>query len=83
MNCICLNEKTRTEFEFMGRDVFRKFKALYPEDQIKPFFKDHNAIEAIYEQLNQKIKGADITDVIQTSRARSRHEHHAYILKYY
>jgi type I restriction enzyme R subunit len=65
MNCICLNEKTRTEFEFMARDVFRKYKALYPEDAIKPFIRDHNAIEAIYEQLNKKVKGADITSVIR------------------
>jgi len=64
MNCVCLNEKTRTEFEFKARDVFRKYKALYPEEQIKPFIKEHNAIEAVYEQLNQKVKGADITDVI-------------------
>lgn len=65
MNCICLNEKTRTEFEFSVRDVFRKYKALYPEEQIKPFIKEHNAIEAIYERLNQKVKGADITAVIR------------------
>ncbi len=65
MECICLNETTRTEFEFMARDVFRKYKALYPEEQIKPFIKDHNAIEAIYDSLNQKVKSADITDVIR------------------
>jgi len=65
MNCVCLNEKTRTGFEFMARDVFRKYKALYPEEQIKPFIKEHNAIEAVYEQLNQKVKGADITAVIR------------------
>ena len=51
--------------EFSARDVFRKYKALYPEEQIKPFIKEHNAIEAIYEQLNQKVKGADITAVIR------------------
>jgi type I restriction enzyme R subunit len=65
MNCVCLNEKTRTEFEFMARDAFRKYKALYPEEQIKPFINDHNAIEAIYDRLNQKVKGADIIDVIR------------------
>ena len=65
MNCVCLNEKTRTEFEFMARDVFRKYKALYPEEQVKPFIKEHNAIEAIYDRLNQKTKSADITDVIR------------------
>lgn len=65
MNCVCLNEKTRTEFEFMARDVFRKYKALYPEEQVKPFVKEHNAIEAIYDRLNQKTKSADITEVIR------------------
>ncbi|ESQ73441.1 hypothetical protein ABAC402_19270 [Asticcacaulis sp. AC402] len=64
MNCVCLNETTRTTFEFSARDVFRKYKALYPEEQIKPHIKAHNAIEAIYSQLNQKQKKADITAII-------------------
>jgi len=64
-NCVSLNEKTRTEFEFMAREVFRKFKALYPEDEVKAFVREHNAIEAIYDQLNQKVKSADISAVIR------------------
>ena len=61
---VSLNETTRTKFEIMARDVFRKYKALYPEEQIKPFIKQFNAIEAIYEQLNQKVKTADITEIM-------------------
>ena len=64
MNCVCLNASTRTTFEFSARDVFRKYKALYPEEQIKPHIKAHNAIEAIYSQLNQKQQSADITEII-------------------
>jgi len=64
MNCVCLNTTTRTTFEFSARDVFRKYKALYPEEQIKPHIKAHNAIEAIYSQLNQKQQAADISAVI-------------------
>ncbi|RLD77262.1 MAG: type I restriction endonuclease subunit R, partial [Bacteroidetes bacterium] len=59
-----LNETTRTKFEIMARDVFRKYKALYPEDEIKPFIKQFNAIEAIYDALNQKTKTADITEIM-------------------
>jgi len=59
-----LNETTRTKFEIMARDVFRKYKALYPEEQIKPFIRQFNAIEAIYDHLNQKVKTADITEVM-------------------
>ena len=61
---VTLNETTRTKFEIMARDVFRKYKALYPEDEIKPFIKQFNAIEAIYDALNQKVKTADITEIM-------------------
>jgi len=64
-NAVCLNETTRTQFEVAARDVFRKYKALYPEEQVQPFTRLYNAIEAIYGQLNQKTKSADITDVMQ------------------
>jgi type I restriction enzyme R subunit len=64
MNAICLNETTRTQFEFLARDVFRKFNALYPEESVKPYLKLKNAIEAVYDRLNQKVKAADITSVI-------------------
>ena len=61
---INLNEETRTKFEFLARAVFRKFKALFPEDEVKPYLKENNAIEAIYNQLNQKTREADVTDII-------------------
>jgi len=61
---VTLNETTRTKFEIMARDVFRKYKALYPEDEIKPFIKQFNAIEAIYDALNQKVKTADIIEIM-------------------
>lgn len=63
-DAVCLNENTRAKFEIMARDVFRKYKALYPEEQIKPFIKQFNAIEAIYDQLNQKVKTADIIEIM-------------------
>lgn len=64
VNCVCLNETTRTKFEVMARDVFRKYHALYPEVQVKPFVRQFNAIEAIYQQLNQQTKAADVISII-------------------
>lgn len=61
---VCLNEKSRTTFEFMAREVFRKYNALYPEEQAKPFIRQFSAIEAIYNQLNQQTKSADVIDII-------------------
>ncbi len=68
-DCICLNETTRTSFEIMARNVFRKYKALYPEEQIKPYIKKFNALEAIYNQLNQNVKSADVTELMMELQA--------------
>lgn len=64
VDCVCLNETTRTKFEIMAREVFRKYKALYPEEQVKPFIRQYNAVEAIYQQLNQQTKSADVISII-------------------
>ncbi|MCX6157148.1 MAG: type I restriction endonuclease subunit R [Ignavibacteriae bacterium] len=64
IDCICLNETTRTTFELLTREVFKKYKALYPEEQAKPYTRRFNAIEAIYGQLNQQVKSADIIEVM-------------------
>ncbi|MEJ6498462.1 type I restriction endonuclease subunit R [Pseudoalteromonas lipolytica] len=64
-NAVSLNETTRTQFEVATRDVMRKYKALYPEEIVKQFIPRYNAIEAIYSQLNQKTKSADISSVMR------------------
>lgn len=64
-NAVSLNETVRSQYEVAARDVFRKYKALYPEEQARPFTHTFNAIEAIYNQLNQKVMAADISDVIK------------------
>jgi type I restriction enzyme R subunit len=63
-DCVRLNDTSRTKFEVMAREVFRKYHALYPEEQIKPFVRQFNAIEAIYQQLNQQTKSADVISII-------------------
>ena len=69
VDCVCLNETSRTKFEIMARDVFRKYHSLYPENQIKPFVRQFNAIEAIYQQLNQQTKSADVISIIMNLQA--------------
>ncbi|MBP1840524.1 type I restriction endonuclease subunit R [Formosa algae] len=68
-DCVCLNETTRTTFEMMARNVFRKYKALFPSDKLKKHEKDYNAIEAIYTALNQNVKSADVTQIIMDLQA--------------
>ncbi len=63
-DAVNLNETSRTSFEFMARNVFRKYKSLFPEPSTKKYLKRYNAIEAIYNQLNQKVKSADVSSII-------------------
>lgn len=69
IDCICLNETTRTTFEMMVRNVFRKYKALFPMDILKKYESDYNAIEAIYTALNQNVRSADVTQIIMDLQA--------------
>ncbi|MDY6884270.1 MAG: DUF3387 domain-containing protein, partial [Pseudomonadota bacterium] len=64
-NAVSLNETARTQFEVAAREVMRKYKALYPEEIVKQFIPRYNAIDAIYSQLNQKTKSADISSVMR------------------
>ena len=63
-NAVCRNEESRAKFEIAARNVFRKYKALFPEKEARKFTKLYNAIDAIYNKLNQKIKSADVTAII-------------------
>ncbi len=65
INSICQNDRTKAEFEIKSKIVINKFNALYPENEIKQFSKEFNAIEAIYKSLNQKIKKTDITEIMK------------------
>lgn len=64
INAICRNEETKAKFEISARNVFRKYKALFPEKQAKQFVREYNAIDALYSKLNAKVKSADVTEVI-------------------
>ena len=63
-DCVSLNETTRTTFEIMARDVFRKYQSLYPLEQVKKYIRKFNALEAIYQKLNQQTKSADVSTII-------------------
>ena len=65
INAVCLNETSRAKFEVNALNVVNKFKALYPEKEVKEFTKQYNAISAIYSGLNQEIKKADITELMK------------------
>lgn len=55
INAVCTNDESRARFEVMARDVFKKKQALVTEPQLTlPLEPQHDAIAAIYDQLNQQ-----------------------------
>lgn len=63
-DAVSLNEESRMSFEMLARNVFRKYAALFPEKEAHRFTQKVNAIEAVYNQLNQQVRKADITEII-------------------
>ena len=59
------NDETRKRFEVMCRAVFTKFKACIIVDGVNAFRNDYDAINIIYNSLQQDKKKADITDIIR------------------
>lgn len=64
IDAVCFNDESRATFETAARNVFRKYKALYPEIQAKKYTPQFNAIDAIYSKLHEKKKEADVTEII-------------------
>lgn len=64
IDAVCFNDESRATFETAARNVFRKYKALYPELQAKKHTPQFNAIDAIYSKLHEKKKEADVTEII-------------------
>ena len=64
MELITVNPESRAKFNLLASEMFKKYQALFPEPQAQPFVRQYDAIKAIYNGLNKKVKGADISEVI-------------------
>jgi type I restriction enzyme R subunit len=63
-NAVCQNEESKNKFGILAREVFKKYKALMPDNAIYQFKEKRDAINAVYSLLNDKIDEADITSIV-------------------
>jgi len=63
-NALCKNDETRNKFGILAREVFKKYKALMPDNSIYEYKDKRDAINALYSLMNDKIDEADITHII-------------------
>jgi len=59
------NDETRKRFEVMCRAVFAKFKACLTVTGVNDYRRDYEAINAVYNSLQQDREQADISDIIR------------------
>lgn len=65
VEAINTNDQSRKKFEIMAREVFKKHKAVMPEPIPDELLNDRNAINKLYETLNENETGADISAVMR------------------
>lgn len=63
-NAICINDECRNKFGILAREVFKKYKALMPDNAIYEFKHKRDAINAIYSLLTKGVDEADITQIV-------------------
>jgi type I restriction enzyme R subunit len=64
-NAICNTDETKAKFGVLARELFKKYKALMPDQSIYKFQAQRDAINALYTMINAKIEEADITDIVK------------------
>ena len=64
-NAICDTDETKAKFGVIARELFKKYKALMPDQSIYKFQAQRDAVNALYTMINAKIEEADITHIIK------------------
>jgi len=63
-NAVYTTDETKNKFGVMVRDVFKKYKALMPDNAIYQFRDKRDAIDAIYSRIQKNTEEADISAVM-------------------
>ncbi|MCH8533882.1 MAG: type I restriction endonuclease subunit R [Flavobacteriaceae bacterium] len=60
-DAVCKTIDTRNKFNVLAREVFKKYKALMPNTLVYKYQAQRDAINAIYNLIQDKVEDADIT----------------------
>ncbi|RYG54641.1 MAG: type I restriction endonuclease subunit R, partial [Chitinophagaceae bacterium] len=64
LNAVYTNDETKSKFQILAREVFKKFKALQPHKVLNQFAPRKNAIDAIYTAIEGKVESADVAEIM-------------------
>ena len=64
-NAICNTDETKAKFGVLSRELFKKYKALMPNQAIYSYKDKRDTINALYTMVSAKIEEADITHIVK------------------
>jgi type I restriction enzyme R subunit len=64
-NAICQNDESRNKFGILGREVFKKYKALMPNKEVYEYEDRRDLIDALYRMIAKEVEEADITSLVK------------------
>jgi len=65
INAVYTTDETKTKFQVLAREVFKKFKALQPHKILNSYAPAKNAISAVYDAIEDKIESADVSEIMK------------------
>lgn len=64
VNAVYLNDETKRKFQILAREVFKKYKALQPDKVLNQYASRKNAIDVIYNAIEDNVESADVTELM-------------------
>ncbi len=65
MNAVYTNDETKSKFQILAREVFKKYKALQPDKSLNQYAPRKNAIDVIYTAIEGNVQSADVSEIMK------------------
>lgn len=65
VNAVYTNDETKSKFQILAREVFKKYKALQPDKVLNQYAPRKNAIDVIYTAIEDNVESADVADIMK------------------
>jgi type I restriction enzyme R subunit len=65
INAVYTNDETKSKFQILAREVFRKYKALQPDKVLNNYAARKNAIDVIYNAIEDNVESADVSEIMK------------------
>jgi type I restriction enzyme R subunit len=65
VNAVYTNDETKGKFQVLAREVFKKYKALQPDKVLNFYAPRKNAIDVIYNAIEDNIESADVSSLMK------------------